>query len=227
MKRKTLTLVLCLLATFALASIGFASWIISNPDVAVDGTTTGDFTVYDAVEESVSLNVAFDKTGFIFGAPVTPKTFTDPWLKADDMEKDSLSVKMTLTITNPSRVVDGGLLVQIYVEDVESNNLLKQVIDAGYIACSSGTFKSEKVKVGETEKDAYVLTLPITKADLQDGTEDITLTFAWGTKFGSDNPFNYYNGKEFDSNAVTVLKDLYAKLKTLKFNVLIKSNTSN
>ena len=83
MKRKTLTLVLCLLATFALASIGFASWIISNPN-DVNITEEGSFTVYEAVDSTAKVTHSFagGKSKFIFGKPTQSEidTVTTRWL---------------------------------------------------------------------------------------------------------------------------------------------------
>ena len=54
MKRKTLTLVLCLLATFALASVGFASWILTNPNSIDFGSEIGDLIDKEASHKTIS-----------------------------------------------------------------------------------------------------------------------------------------------------------------------------
>lgn len=229
MKRKTLTLVLCLLATFALASVGFAAWVLTNPDVTVTGETQGDFTVYSATDASVSVEASFDNTGFVFGAPVTPESGGNPWLTATGMDTDVLTVNVTLIIANYASLSDAGLTIKIYptFNDVEDTTKLKSAIGSEYIACSTGTFKDESITVGSDTKSAYVLTKQIAKSTIQptenegEGTVTFALTFAWGTKFGGENPFNYYYDKPFDAAVATKLNELHAALDELKFNLLI------
>ena len=221
MKRKTLTLVLCLLATFALASVGFASWILTNPDVTVTGTTQGDFTVYDATDKSVSVAATVSPTGFIFGAPVSPKTGGSPWLTYDDMSTAVLSVTITLVVTNYESLGTDGLTVEVY--DLFADSKLKTAIDNKYIKCTSGTFAQKSITVNKTATNAYSLTKTFSKAEIQAGTGTVSfaLTFAWGDNLGGENPFNYYYDKAFDANVGTKLKALYTALNELEFNLLI------
>ena len=225
MKRKTLTLVLCLLATFALASIGFASWVLTNPDVTVTGTTQGDFTVYDATDKSVSVSASFSNTGFVFGAPVTPETGGTPWLTTESMSPDVLKITVTLTVTNYASFSDAGLTIKIY--PTLDNTGLKTAIESNYISCTTGSFKDESITIGSETKSGYVLTKTIAKSSIKpsgdtgDGTASFDLTFAWGSELGSENPFNYYYDKPFDANVGTKLNALYAALNELKFNLLI------
>lgn len=227
MKRKTLTLVLCLLATFALASVGFASWILTNPDVTVTGTTQGDFTVYDATDKSVSVDASFSANGFVFGAPVTPKEGGSPWLTTNGMDKDVLTVKVTLKVTNYDSLSDAGLTIKIYptFNKVEDTSKLKSAIENEYIACSTstGTFSDDSITIGESTKAAYVLTKTISKTDIQNGsgTVNFDLTFEWGTKLGGENPFNHYYALPYDNSVAEKLNALYAALNGLKFNLLI------
>lgn len=229
MKRKTLTLVLCLLATFALASVGFAAWVLTNPDVTVTGDTQGDFTVYSATDASVSVKASFDKTGFVFGAPVTPESGGNPWLTATGMATDVLTVNVTLTIANYASLSDAGLTIKIYptFEENEDTSKLKSAITSNYIACLTGTFADENITIGSATKPAYVLTKQIAKSTIQptenegEGTVTFALTFAWGTEFGEVNPFNYYYDEPFDAAVATKLNGLHEALDQLKFNLLI------
>ena len=221
MKRKTLTLVLCLLATFALASIGFASWVLTNPDVTVTGTTQGDFTVYDATDKSVSVAASISPTGFIFGAPVTQETFSNPWLTMEGLEKDVLTVTITLTVTNYESLGTDGLTVEVY--QLFEGSGLKTAIDGTYITCTSGSFAQKNITLNKESKSAYSLTKTFSKSAIQtgNGTVSFELTFEWGTAFGSKNPYNYYNALTYDASAATKLNALYAALNGLKFNLLI------
>ena len=219
MKRKTLTLVLCLLATFALASIGFASWIITNPDVTVTGTTQGDFTVYNAKDLSVSVKVEITNGSFVFGAPSSQTKFDNPWLTMDGLATDSLTATIKLTVTNYESLSDNGLNLVIY--DETSN--LKDAIGSYYIKCETGEFSTGNVTLNSTTTSVYKLTKNFTKQEITNGNGVVTfnLTFNWGTAFGSMNPYNYYNAKEFDAKAATTLNGLYAKLNELHFDLIV------
>lgn len=224
MKRKTLTLVLCLLATFALASVGFASWILTNPNAAVTGTTTGDFTVYNAVDKSVSVEVEFTNETFVFGSPVDQNEFANPWLTMDGLSTDVLSTTITLTVSNYESLSDAGLTVEIY--DVFADSKLKAAIDGEYIQCKSGSFSdTEKTLTlpDESTVKAYTLTKTISKSEITagSGTVSFNLTFDWGVTFGEENPYNYYNALDYDASASTELNALYDSLNGLKFNLLI------
>lgn len=221
MKRKTLTLVLCLLATFALASVGFAAWVLTNPDVTVTGETQGDFTVYSATDASVSVEATVSPTGFIFGAPVSPKTGGTPWLTYDGMSTDVLSVTITLEVTNYESLGTNGLTVEVY--DLFAGSKLKTAIDNKYIECTSGTFAQKSITVNKTATDAYSLTKTFSKAEIQtgEGTVSFALTFAWGDSLGGENPYNYYYDKDYLADVATNLNALYTALNGLKFNLLI------
>ena len=226
MKRKTLTLVLCLLATFALASIGFASWIISNPDVSVEGTTVGDFTVYNAVDQSVGLSYSFDtnaldKTGFIFGKPADTSTVLNPWLTfSNDMKVEDLTVNMTLTVTSPSYLAN-DLKVYFYVA---KGSALETAISNKYIKCVNGDFAYKTISVGGTNTEVYAVEITVSKGDVSDESHVVTFEFAWGDAFKYEgnnvNPYFYYNAGDYTTSAETTLNAL-AGLNNLKFNVLI------
>lgn len=226
MKRKTLTLVLCLLATFALASIGFASWIISNPDVSTEGTSVGDFQVYEAVDQSVGLEFSFDKnslgeTGFIFGKPADTSSVTSPWLTfSNDMAVEDLTVNMTLEVTNPESLA-GDLTVYFYVA---KGSALETAISNNYIKCVNGDFANQTITVNSVETEVYAVKITVSNSDVSDGTHDVTFEFAWGDAFKLDeanvNPYFYYNDGEYTASAETTL-DKLAELNGQKFNVLI------
>lgn len=236
MKRKTLTLVLCLLATFALASIGFASWIIANPDITTDGTTSGQFTVYEAVSSTMDAEVSFvgGKNTFVFGKPTGYSADSTKWLTAGaDVADESLSVSMDITITNANLLNGGSVDVIIYVE----NDKLVTAMTNGLLTCevnnSASTFTETQVKVGSVTKDVYAISTTLTpsiESGETDGTLTVTLEFGWGSTFGSLNPYEYYNGMNYDDqigqqsaaeHADANLNALDTALTDLAFNVKI------
>ena len=64
MKRKTLTLTLCLLALVALFSVGFAAWVVTAP--INDTDASGNFVVEEVSDERVTLTATI--AAFVFAA---------------------------------------------------------------------------------------------------------------------------------------------------------------
>ena len=211
MKRKTLTLVLCLLATFALASIGFASWIIANP-ADINLTDEGSFTVYNATDSTASISVTFagDKNSIIFGKPTEDKiaTIPDPWLTmGSEMAEENLSVSLTVSESNDDYT--GTLVVYLYVDNETYQKLEKAKTDK-LINYSDDLFQA--VQIGSTTYHGI-------KQETSNSTT-LNLAFTWGEKFGKTNPYLHYNGGSYDANAAETLNSLLP-LNNIKFNVLI------
>lgn len=211
MKRKTLTLVLCLLATFALASIGFASWIIANP-ADINLTDEGSFTVYDATDSTASISVTFagGKKSIIFGKPTAEKiaTIQDPWLTmGSEMAEENLSVSLTVSESNDDYT--GTLAVYLYVDNETYQKLEKAKTDE-LINYSDDLF--QEVQIGSKTYHGI-------KQETSNSTT-LNLSFTWGEKFGSTNPYLHYNGGSYDANAAETLNSLLP-LNNIKFNVLI------
>lgn len=220
MKRKTLTLVLCLLATFALASIGFASWIIANPNIQ-QSATTGDFTVYDAELQGMDATVTFEDevSTFVFGKPVGYAAQPGDWLTAgSDIATENLEVTLNISVSNANLLNGGTIDVLIYVTD----NKLVNAISDGYLTCPTGTFEATTLD-GNT---IYAIKKTLTPSiEGTTGTTSVTLEFGWGTKFGSENPYTHYNDltytAELGTQAESNLDALSTAIKGLKFNVKI------
>ena len=232
MKRKTLTLVLCLLATFALASIGFASWIITNPDIS-GSETTGNFTVYDTETKEISASVIVDKDVsdetkkgyFIFGKPSTYSPTSSQWLTAgSDVKEEKLTVTLDITIGNANLLNGGSIDVVFYLD----TNTLPTAITNGYLTFKINnetvTFKTDIMD----GKYACKLTLkPTINSGSTDGTATVTLEFGWGAKFGYINPYNYYSDKAYASysgEAKTNLVALEEAVTNLDFKVKISKS---
>lgn len=223
MKRKTLTLVLCLLATFALASIGFASWIISNP-ADVNVVEQGSFTVYDATDSTakVSVNFANDKKKIIFGKPtadeITNANFTTPWLTLGTMDVENLAVSITVSESNADYV--GTLEVYLYVDSATYQKLEKAKTD-GLINYEASQFTTLTIN----ENTYYGVKVEVSQSDDKTQSKTLNLNFSWGTTFGGINPYLHYNKSSYSANAVTALDGLLP-LNDLKFNILVKEKAA-
>lgn len=179
MKRRSLTVLLCLLAIISLASVGFASWVISADDTEV---ATGNIQVEDVTDERVDIsNVVLSKKSFNFTAP---ENATTGWLKNETTNIANLSTILTFNVKIGGVAAEIGENVTITIDwDLTTKDLLDKAVDAGYI------LEVPELKVEYTA----------------DGNHKVEILFKWGTKFGGtakvgdtqavagENPFTYYN----------------------------------
>lgn len=172
MKRRSLTLVVCLLATLSLASVGFAAWVIS---AGATEQLTGNILVEDVSDERLQITeLNMTKANFIFGYGTQG---TNSWLKHDaEDEAESLTSTITFKLsykTGEAEVVTSG---------VGQNTTLTVKWDA-----ATQTFLEGAVAKG------YIEAVPTLTPSLSEGTYSVTVTFEWGELFNSENPFKWYN----------------------------------
>ena len=188
MKRRSLTLVLCLLATLSLASVGFAAWVISAGDIE---NATGNILVEDVSDERLLIQnvkmTANQQTGtwngtgwtgtapqFVFGKPVGSDD-SDSWLKAD--KEDLLSFELTFEV-------------------VKKANTETHVTDA--VISISLTASPETAWIKVADDSAATATY-----DNVAKCYKCTVKLTWGSFWGDEvNPFEYYNDGEKDANDV-------------------------
>lgn len=96
MKRKTLTLTLCLLSCLALIGVGFAAWIItSDTEQEIEGNISVD-TVTDN-RLSVETSWKDDKNAIVFGWKTGEYTYS--WLKnTDPTYAENLTVTLVVNV---------------------------------------------------------------------------------------------------------------------------------
>lgn len=214
MKRKTLTLTLSILACLALIGVGFASWIISaNTSTKAEGSFIVD-TVTDnslVVENGrwITINgteVTSDENSakVSFGAPATMGK-TDAWLTNDkNGTTEKLTVVYELTVKTK-----GGEFV---------SNLSRAEI-TGTVSCDNATYDPKYVALS---------TLKVTNKG--NGIYYLQLDFNWGTDFGGNNPYDYYNAKPYTD---ALAEEAFNKLDAIKalnnikftFNISVKNKT--
>ena len=187
MKRRSLTVLLCLLAIISLASVGFASWVISAGDT---DQATGNIQVEQVSDKRLVISdVSLTAQDFILaGKPASP--VAENWLKVsgDTTEVLTTTLSFKVAFKDGTTVVteNTGKNASITVEwDLTTLELLEGAVEAGYI-----------------------LAVPQLNLTGSNGAYSVTITFQWGTKFGGIapvgegagtaglNPFNFYNGKE-------------------------------
>ena len=218
MKRRSLTLVVCLLATLSLASVGFAAWVISAGDVE---NLTGNITVHEVEDERINIiDIKYDGSaetdGFVFGQPAD--TVAKAWLTNEDDYGNPINEKLEIVIT---------------FKVVKASNGTTPVTDA-VVTCTFGSTPAT-FKVGETE-ETYIEVVDTTPdvTNNGDGTYSVTIELQWGTHWGEHvSPYTYYNAKNpnafvngvdgptFADDAKTRLEAMYAAVNAGKFNVTI------
>lgn len=218
MKRKTLTLTLSILACLALIGVGFASWIISADTSATDQGSFIVDTVTDnrlvATGRWITITkdpgenevVTSDNNSSIvsFGAPATMGK-TDAWLTNDkNGTTEKLTVVYELTVKTK-----GGEFV---------SNLSSAEIN-GTVSCDNATYDHKYVALP---------TLKVTNKG--NGIYYLQLDFNWGTDFGGNNPYDYYNAKPYTD---ALAEEAFNKLDAIKalnnikftFNISVKNKT--
>lgn len=206
MKRRTLTLTLCILACVALIGVGFASWVITN-DVA--GTTEGTIEV-DTVEDKVHIvTVTKNDDKVVFGPDGA--TRENAWL-TDNGKTEQLEVTITIEVTNYATLAD---TTAFEFDLVANGDAYEKAVTAGYVKSLDAvkadiTVSSATAKEGETSTGVYT----------------ITIKFGWGTTFEGKNPSEYYNALNPNDQIGTDGKKVYEAAATALNALHDLSNTS-
>lgn len=180
MKRKTLTLTLCLLVCLSLIGVGFASWIITNTNtkseegnIIVDDVTDQRLTVtYEWVPNAdgsgTALTAAPDlKYGIKDGVTNAPT-----WL-TNTTTKENLTAYLKITVKNPNGSAHTG-----------ANITATLTADAGYETAKTAGLVGALPTLSATEESGGVYIL--------------TITLTWGEKFNSKNPAELFAGTAVD-----------------------------
>ena len=195
MKRKTLTLTLCLLACFAVISVGFAAWIITN-DAREE--VTGNIQVDTVTDSRLSIEIDSEAGSTItFGKP---EGYADGgWLINDDETTE------VLTATIVFKVKKGNDYVAFDAQGTEK------------IAVSATFASNITTEENKGVENKTLITLPqealtVVKGEAEN-TYKIVLEFGYGETFGKVNPYNFYKDKEVNTdgdNALANLQKLYS-----------------
>lgn len=207
MKRKTLTLTLCLLACFAVISVGFAAWIITN-----DATkeVTGNIQVNEVTDSRLSIEmVSGEGSTITFGKPAG--YVDEGWLINDDETEE------VLTATIVFKVKKGKEYVAFGAQGTEK------------IAVSATFTSNITTEENKGAENKTLITLPaevltVVAGDAAD-TYKIVLTFGYGAAFGNVNPYDFYKGEDVNTvgdKALADLQNLY-KLNAKTYTVTISA----
>ena len=216
MKRRSLTLVLCLLATLSLASVGFAAWVISAGDtegitgaIKVETVTDERLVIKNVTVGGVGYNVdtdtwAAEAPKFIFG---NDGVTAQKWLKND--QASVLSLKVTFEVWETVKSSIGNTETEI-----KSFDKIEFANEFTTTSLSAGKDESDNDMVYAVVVDGT----PDATWNAEDDCFEFTIALKWGDFFGAvgnqkgvaeTNPFTYYNKEEFSEE---LANDAYAKL---------------
>lgn len=212
MKRKTMTLVLCLLAALALVSVGFASWVIAS-DAHDD--VTGNIVVDTVADKRLNVTVTPTDASFVFGYLESQEE--GKWFYNDPTD---VSLKEKLDeVTFVIKVTDGD------------NN----PIDPASIKLTLTA--DEKYTIAANANLVTKLPTSITANKTEKGTYNAKIKLGWGEKFGSVNPYTFFadknigdvsteTGLTWGAYAAKYMKEV-ENLKNVKFTLTVNVSNKN
>lgn len=212
--KKNLVMFTSVFASLAILSTGFAAWVISGGDQKTE--EIGDIVV-DIVTDNrhtITVEKATGETGkVVFGHPST--TQKDAWLTYNDSNVEKLDVLLKVAVSNAANKEIANIF------DTKSCTLAEKDTDKYGAANTAGY-------VGAMPRVQFVTSDKKSTTTLDsDGVVYVLLHFTWGTTFGGNNPYTYYNNQTFTNKlaaeAKTNLEGLY-NLNGVKFNLTLKTN---
>ena len=204
-KSKIVLLSVLGLATVSLATVGFASWVISGEtpttkqNITVSAGTVTDNTLKAEILSGADLTVAFDNVkveGGIGGTYAEDLNFSFS-VKVTGKEDVLSGIKFTFTLDSNFRALFTNNYLQFITN--KANSLVSEFTMTKGIKCtiadSGVTFADEHSSVAYSYADGA-------------GTFACNFAFKWGSKFNNVNPSEYYASPESDK--ATVISNLKA-----------------
>ncbi len=171
-KRKIILFGVIVFMSIALISTGFAAWVMSQEKKK---STSGNVTV-GAVTEG-NIEVILDELT-VKDFKFEPKeSDTTGRVRNDKTNFESLTVTVTGTIKNTQFLKEATIKMNV-------KDAVKQAETAGYII------------LPECANSEVVLTL--TESGTNEKKFSYDITFKWGSKFGGENPGEYYDSAAFN-----------------------------
>lgn len=248
MKKKLTITIASILSVIVIIGVGFAAWVITNPEVKAE--SDGTISVETVTDKSYSLTAAIEGA-ISFGAPKTPDAeATKGWLK-NDAKTENLEATLTLTLNykywsvipeNLKLKIEAGTKTgETFVKD--TGKKFEGLVEASILKNPTISYdeKTNKTPVTVTMNGAEVEipkaafgSVDTTDSDTaKKATATIKITFGWGTAFGSENPenpYNYYNKQDYSAtlaqNANDNLKKLYDSLTGVSYKVTVTGTTA-
>ena len=233
MKKKLTITIASILSVIVIIGVGFAAWVITNPNVAT--SQDGTISVETVTDKSYTLTAEIEgDKNIVFGKPANATT-EGKWFTFDSStNNEKLEATLTLTVKYNGTIADVGEIT-LTMATLNDNNFAS-LVGAGYIVNPSvykGSTNLGQLKVNDSESK-----ITLNGSDFLDNTKTkeatltLTIKFGWGDHFKVEqtnvNPFDFYNAKTYTDgheDAVTVLTEL-AKLNGVKYKVTVTGTTA-
>lgn len=207
------------LSCASLVSVGFAAWVISQgSEENVSGTIVADSV--DNQTHQLTLTWVTDSTGatplgsnpqVVYGHPATMNT-TGAWLTATGDKVEALTFYLKISCTN-----------------VNASNTIASVIPSmPTVTSTGGGTVSGKTGYAGALTDTLVGALPTLSTEATNfdanGSFVAKVQFTWGTAFGTNNPYVYYNAlsvTDYAADAATKLGNLDTYLTNANFALTV------
>ena len=223
MKRKTLTMILCLLTCLSLVGVGFAAWVITAPAHAdpISGNIEVDTVTDKRLTVKVDYEVA-DKTSIVFGNKtytVTESLKNYGWLQVTaDSKKENLEVSFIITVTANDtnwKLTHGELNLSVE-STVVKNEGLTHALDESYVTVTEGTLTPTNIDDTDTNDNVVKY--------------KVTYSCNWGDALNGKNPYEYFNSQEYSKtlgdSAYTILSAIKA-IKGSTYNLTVSVTAKN
>lgn len=228
---------IAILSSAAVVSTGFAAWVISGGNSEeVSGTIKADIVS----DNYHTITLVSEKTAAIyFGAPKeSTADITNPWLKNDSKEKESLLAEFTFTVANVKTGKDnpGDLFSSITLK-AENDTAYNAAVTDELVSSLPASWKKETYdetptyssKTADKSKEYSGIYLVRDSGTASDEGASLTfklyVQFTWGNAFEHKNPFFFYNaeGKTAANNGSDAKTKLgkVADIKDTKFTLTI------
>lgn len=224
-----------ILSCVAVLSVGFASWLIVNLPTETNDTI-GSFEVYEVVDNSVTLAYDWGADGegdfvkndqgddtttytekaqaaakITFGKPAS-SSVQNPWLRAgSDVQNEKLTATVKVTIGNYNELTSFSASIDASVFSGISTLVGTPTVS---YKTTEGTNADTDGTIGVLSKDELTAAA---------GVVVVEFTFSWGTAFGGNNPYDYYNDQtysaELGTEANTNLTAIQTALASAKYAV--------
>ncbi|MBQ3572128.1 MAG: hypothetical protein IJA15_04815 [Clostridia bacterium] len=207
-----------MLSCIAIASVGFASWLIVNQPT--DQVATGSITASAVGDANFTLTATNPATVINFGKAGTPSP-NHNWLVANNIEEEVLTSAIKVDYTT-QHVTKGEITVNLeaFLNTTADSTVLANLITNHYITVTVGLYSDAALAnlLPGTSAVAYKVTDPeISASEMTlgaSGTFYVGIKFAWGSEFGNENPYTYFNEQaktdDLATKAETALGAIYS-----------------
>ena len=179
MKKRIITLTLSLLAVVMLVGVGFASWVISQ-GAGAEGQ--GNILVETVHDKRLQVAVTNPTDSIQFGSPVAASTpqasdwLFDQEVESGDVIHESLSVEFVVTVTRPTNF---GVGETVSITPEFADYILNS--NSEHVAWPTELFNVDEITCSEITYNG------------NQATATVTATLKWGSLFGGDNPYVFFN----------------------------------